>query len=345
MKFLIVDDNQTGRRALASAIMSGPSKASVDSVSTLTQALTRLQKGRYDGILCDVQRADSIDPAFDIAQLMSFTDAPVIFMSATVEEWQRRSVMESGASGYLAKHLVTGPLLEDLFLNAGYVRRPGLNGSGQSGEAMVQESLDDLSLTVETAIMNAQIDGDDQRSNWLAPLGDTVAAIRELAGPAAQGAQVSVSMRRAFSMVRDDIRTAANARDVELEVHGLDGTLTSTRSGLAACLGLKFLLAGLVLSARRTSRLMVVFERHDDAMEARATFSDKNVDFEVFERIFRSPDRKSWAMSEAQLALGLAVRLLGLKEADVRRATNRHSESFYLSLSPDLVRTREAFQD
>ena len=126
-RLLIVDDEPELRRMLVS-ILRGDGYADVHEAATAAEAMEKALRLRPDALILDVMLPDG-DGFSLFRDLRTFTQAPVLFLSARDEDEARLRGLGLGADDYITKPF----LPREMTLRLGAVLRRTYGAAGEGG--------------------------------------------------------------------------------------------------------------------------------------------------------------------------------------------------------------------
>src|SRR5579871_3265956 len=108
-RILVVDADAQSRRRLSAALRFAG--YDVETAKTLGHASSRLRRRGYDVVIVDPEQTGAVEGT---AMLRTQTDAPIIVIGRSAEEWDKVDVLDAGADDYLTRPVGTAELLARL---------------------------------------------------------------------------------------------------------------------------------------------------------------------------------------------------------------------------------------
>jgi CheY-like chemotaxis protein len=112
---LVVDDDATFRE-LAAKVLANSGFEVVGEAGSVAEALARAAELRPDAALVDIGLPDG--DGFSLAQRLSSLPCRVVLISTDAGATSEPALRRSGATGFLAKHQLTGLAVRQLFGDA-----------------------------------------------------------------------------------------------------------------------------------------------------------------------------------------------------------------------------------
>jgi two-component system KDP operon response regulator KdpE len=143
MKILVVDDEPQFARALATNLRGAG--FDVDTAATAGQALAAARQSPPDAVVLDLRLPDASGREV-CCELRTWTDVPVIVVSAVGDEAEKIAALDAGADDYVTKPFAIGELLARL---RAVLRRAGPAGEPVLEVGPIRVDLEQHSVTVD----------------------------------------------------------------------------------------------------------------------------------------------------------------------------------------------------